>query len=132
MDNLMVDKKLPPAKLAQAVCVGAALVGVAIFALSTVTEELETHFHIFHPKTASATTSSTPPSGTLLVTLIALYPLVTIVTLTLVIPLLIFCADHTPFQSLNPARPDQFLRIVVRVYSAWISNPGGKLKVKDM
>ena len=50
----------------------------------------------------------------------------------LVIPLLMYVTDHTPFQSLNPLRPDHFARLVVRVYTAWLSNPGGKMKAKDL
>ena len=56
----------------------------------------------------------------------------TIATLVLVIPLLMYVTDHTPFQSLNPLRPDHFARLVVRVYTAWLSNPGGKMKAKDL
>ena len=92
--------------------------------------ELEVAFHIFHRNPAA--TPSAPPSGTLLFALIALYPLVTIATLVLVIPLLMYVTDHTPFQSLNPLRPDHFARLVVRVYTAWLSNPGGKMKAKDL
>ena len=129
MANLMVDKKITSEQLASACVLGAGLVGGAVFALSWTTNELETHFHIFHRNPAA--TPSAPPSGTLLFALIALYPLVTIVTLVLVIPLLMYVTDHTPFQSLNPLRPDHFARLVVRVYTAWLSNPGGKMKAKD-
>jgi uncharacterized BrkB/YihY/UPF0761 family membrane protein len=130
MANLMVDKKITSERLASACVLGAGLVGGAVFALSWTTNELETHFHIFHRNPAA--TPSAPPSGMLLFALIALYPLVTIATLVLVIPLLMYVTDHTPFQSLNPLRPDHFARLVVRVYTAWLSNPGGKMKAKDL
>ena len=85
-----------------------------------------------NPRTLDIVGGGSHATAALLFALIALYPLVTIVTLVLVIPLLMYVTDHTPFQSLNPLRPDHFARLVVRVYTAWLSNPGGKMKAKDL
>ena len=41
-------------------------------------------------------------------------------------------SDHAPFQSLDVARPDHYMRLFFRVYKAWMGASGGKLKAKDL
>tara|TARA_B110000046_G_C12610612_1_gene240658 strand:- start:1 stop:159 length:159 start_codon:yes stop_codon:yes gene_type:complete len=52
--------------------------------------------------------------------------------MVLIIPTFIYVTDHAPFQSLSILRPDHYFKIVVKVYKAWASSAGGKLKMKDL
>ena len=91
---------------------------------------VDTHFHIFHPK--QAVRDEKQPSFAILIALVAMYPLLSVAGLGLVIPLLVYVGDHAPFQSLDVLRPDHYAKLLVRVYRAWASSKGGKLKGKDL
>ena len=68
----------------------------------------------------------------LLLGYLAMFPLLSMLAIVLLLPLAPYCSDHAPFQSLDIARPDHYVRVFVKVYSAWMSASGGKLKAKDL
>ena len=68
----------------------------------------------------------------LLFALVMLYPILTVICMTLVIPLFVYVNDYAPFQSLKIWRPLDFITLVTRVYRAWMGAHDGKLKPKDL
>ena len=64
--------------------------------------------------------------------LLLLFPLSAIALLLLLVPLLMYVVDHAAFSSLAMPRPDHYLRLLCRVYTAWLSAEDGKLKEKDL
>ena len=50
----------------------------------------------------------------------------------LVIPLLMYITDHSPFQRLNLLNPFHFVKLLKMVYTAWSQAENGKMKSKDM
>jgi hypothetical protein len=92
MDMMQADKSAPPAKIAVALLLIVTIVGAIVFSLSTLTDEIEEHYHIFHPQAKKVDDHG--KSGSNLIFLIALYPILSVIGLLLVIPLLI--VTHSP------------------------------------
>ncbi len=62
---------------------------------------------------------------------IPLLPITAALLIALEIPLIMYISNYSALQSLAMPRPDHYLRLLLRVYSAWFAE-GGKLKEKDM
>lgn len=73
--------------------------------------------------------AASPPLALLLTMLL---PLTALLLITALLPLLVYVADHAPFNDLVMPRPDHYARLVVRVYTAWIGANDGKLKEKNI
>ena len=129
--SMFEDKKAPTHLVVAAFAQALMIAGVIISILGYVSHYLEEHFHIFHPDQAAVASMGKKPSGSVLVALIALYPLLTIIGLVLCVPLFVYVGDFAAFQSLRPWRPHHYVRLVRHVYAAWIGS-GGKLKSKDL
>ena len=63
--------------------------------------------------------------------LLASFPILSMIGLLLLIPLGPYVSEHAAFQNLHVVRPDHHLRLVFRVYKAWIKTDG-KLGKKDL
>ena len=130
MESMQPDKSAPPAKIAVALLLIVTIVGAIVFSLSTLTDEIEEHYHIFHPQAKKVDDHG--KSGSNLIFLIALYPILSVIGLLLVIPLLMYITDHSPFQRLNLLNPFHFAKLLKMVYTAWSQAENGKMKSKDM
>eukprot|EP00325_Prymnesiales_sp_UTEX-LB-985_P003163 CAMPEP_0174697972 /NCGR_PEP_ID=MMETSP1094-20130205/3689_1 /TAXON_ID=156173 /ORGANISM="Chrysochromulina brevifilum, Strain UTEX LB 985" /LENGTH=132 /DNA_ID=CAMNT_0015895061 /DNA_START=11 /DNA_END=409 /DNA_ORIENTATION=+ len=129
--DLLADKRISTAKLLEAVILGLTVTTVVAYLGLWVTDEVEEHYHIFHPERV-AKPETINGSSTMLIALTACYPCLAVSWLMLVIPLLMYASDHAAFQSLHVLRPDHYMRLLSKVYTAWAAAPNGKLKVKDM
>ena len=67
----------------------------------------------------------------MLIALIACYPLLAILGLFMIIPIGPYVSEHAAFQNLDIARPDHYVRALMKVYSAWFQAKG-KLSKKDL
>lgn len=63
--------------------------------------------------------------------ILPLLPLSAGLMLFLLIPLFIYVGNYSALQAFALPRPDHYVRLLIRVYSAWMSE-GGKLKDKDL
>ncbi|KAL3895235.1 MAG: hypothetical protein SGPRY_013567, partial [Prymnesium sp.] len=75
---------------------------------------------------------SDPSSRAKLLLLPFALPLGTAAAIGMLIPLGVYLSDYAAFQRLNVVRPDHFVRLLIQVYSVWITSPNGKLSSKDL
>ena len=129
--NLLEQKKITLPKLVQAITMALLVVGTAAFLLNGLATELEDHFHIFN-STLDPEHREMKIHPFQLVGLVFLFPVIAMSTLVLLIPLLVYVSDHAALQALNPLRPDDYARLLHKVYAAWIAGGDGKLKMKDL
>ena len=91
---------------------------------------VEDHFHIFN-HTAGENVIEFRAHPGMFIGLLACFPIFSMLGLLLVLPLGPYCADHAAFQNLRIIRPDHYVRLCVKVYTAWTVG-NGKLASKDL
>ena len=128
--GLLEEKGISKGKAFEALLVAFLIVGGISYTLHLVSFEMEEHFHIFNHTLSEDVEEFKAHPAMLLICLMS-FPILTMIGLALVIPLGPYVFDHAAFQSMHVVRPDHFLKVVFKVYSAWIANDG-KLKAKDL
>ena len=128
---LLEEKSITMPKLAQAIAMALLVVGSGTFFLNSLSTSLEDHFHIFNT-TLDPEHREMKVHPLQLVGMVALFPVIAASMLVLLIPLLVYVSDHAALQALNPLRPDDYARLLHKVYAAWIAGGDGKLKMKEL
>ena len=129
-DSLLQKKGIPTGKAVCAATVALLIIGSIGYYLHTVWDEMESHFHIFHPNAEDIQVMRKHPLE--LLKLVVQFPLLSILGMALVLPLGPYVTEHEAFQNLNPLLPHHYVKLVTKVYSAWSNASGGKLAGKDL
>lgn len=117
--DLLAEKRIPPARLAGALGLLALIFGSYVALLN------------YKWKLLEEALEGKGKGDIQHLLILPLLPLSAAALLILIIPLFMYVSNYSALQSLVLPRPDHYVRLLVRVYSTWISE-GGKLKDKHM